>query len=107
MDSQLNSKLDSLIKNAITNIPFYKEYFRGKQPVLDDFPILKKDFIRDNFNKFKSENTLEKVNRRLVRISGSHKSRHFHNFFCDINISWAVLRHLNGRPVEPVVTSTR
>lgn len=60
MDSQLNSKLDSLIKNAITNIPFYKEYFRGKQPVLDDFPILKKDFIRDNFNKFKSENTLEK-----------------------------------------------
>ncbi len=60
MDSQLNSKLDSLINNAITNIPFYKEYFRGKQPVLDDFPILKKDFIRDNFNLFKSEKASEK-----------------------------------------------
>lgn len=61
MNSQLNLKLDSIIGNAVANIPFYKEYFRGKKhPSLDDFPILRKDFIRDNFTLFKSERTAEK-----------------------------------------------
>ncbi|MDI6773931.1 MAG: hypothetical protein QME60_00835 [Verrucomicrobiota bacterium] len=43
-------RLEGVLRDAVRNCPFYRERVRGsRSPVLEDFPILAKSDIRDNF----------------------------------------------------------
>ncbi|MDO5980415.1 CoF synthetase [Flavivirga spongiicola] len=48
--------LDDLLSHAISTTPFYKSYKNYKS--LQDFPVIDKSLIKDNFEKFKSESYL-------------------------------------------------
>lgn len=58
---------ERIINHAIETVAFYKGYDIKS---LEDFPIINKNIIRDNFKKLQSEKYLSK-NNRIVSTSGS------------------------------------
>jgi len=61
-------KLENLLEHAITSVRFYKSYADCK--FLEEFPIVNKNIIRDNFENFRSEKFLNKPKIK-VSTSGS------------------------------------
>ena len=50
-----NEKLSSILNHAVTNVPFYKNYFGENKTeglTLNDFPLINKDIMRSNFDNF-------------------------------------------------------
>lgn len=58
--------LDTILQHAIDTVPYYK----NKKPILNDFPIVNKNSIRNNFANFESI-TYRDQKKRVVSTSGS------------------------------------
>lgn len=61
--------LQELLKHAIRTVPFYKD-ISEKNCVLEDFPIIDKQIVRENFTNFRSNAYLNGYNHQ-VTTSGS------------------------------------
>lgn len=63
-----NSNRDKIISHTLETVPFYQSYKSIQK--LEDFPIINKNTIRDNFKKLQSRKYVKK-NNRIVSTSGS------------------------------------
>ena len=65
----INEKaLNELLNHAVRTVEFYLSYRNFKS--INDFPVIKKDIVHDNFEKFRSKNYFKKKNYK-VSTSGS------------------------------------
>ncbi|MGJ5642077.1 CoF synthetase [Formosa sp. S-31] len=62
------NKLNSILNHAISSTPFYQQFKNYNS--LQDFPVINKNKVRDNFESFKSTSFIDKKN-TAVFTSGS------------------------------------
>lgn len=63
-----NSNKEKIISHTINTVPFYKKLQKVNK--LENFPVINKNIIRDNFKTFQSKSYLSK-NNNIVSTSGS------------------------------------
>lgn len=72
-DRVVEERLSALLQHATKTVPYYAEVVNsGTTPTLDDFPVLRKTTIRENYDSFLSTLYPERHRLRPVTTSGSY-----------------------------------
>ena len=62
IDHQDNNSLNDLLNHAVISTPYYTNVVKTESFTLNDFPVINKDMVRNNYESFKSSTFLKEKN---------------------------------------------